>query len=716
MQHIKKKNLVTKEHLAIYASIQGIKDKTCLEFLKKEGNTIIYSCNCDEGCLSKITFERNEGDERFIVKEHTKIHTKSAADRKAYPNKFHFNSVILEAIALYNEDERLNHVKAYFQNCMISDSKIRSALYRYDESNIQDELAYWQRIPAFLDFFSNQNFITNMLFDDEEVNQLRYVYLEMPYSKDLCSSSTFSRILFIDGAGIKYKTKGVLLACITVTPSHEIIPLSIAIVDKESSFSYKFFMDSMSFLNMIHLPYTILADEFKSISKYVQESLPIDALYCPCAWHLSQHLQKCKEEFFELILSDHILVLQKRIEIFEKKHTKAFKKFMKYLDVLPVIKAPPRLDFIANVIESFNHVLGKARHKHPIELLRFFVEWGSNSFNKFVDTLSVDELFLPYATQKINEIKETSLNIKVRSKSDTRVFKVIKNYIGNLNVTYQVTRDFSNHLSCECNYAERVGLPCQHIIKVIETTPDQHFDLEEHISNMYRIECLKEVYIYQTYTFPNITDLAQNLDITLPPLPGMIGRRKGVKLYPNKRKPGQCPRIFRKCQYCSSRTHSPKKCYKNPINVHIAKYLKAKENAKRARYEAIAQMLPKISSDSSSENEEAFSESDLEIESNLVSDNDAQIFVNDWDNSNHSNGNDDWSNSQDDIDIENSKEEALSKEVTINDEVAINENEEQPCLKLKSRDLRSGQKKSYVPHPMITRANSKMKTRQNTRK
>lgn len=620
MIKVKKKDLHTAEDVALYASRKGIEQNACYGIMERRNDIIVYRCSCNFQCQAHITFQLI--DSKYIVIDHNEIHIN---EHHAKPNKFHFSFAIMEAISTFNDiGSRYQYIRRIFSGCEISESKIRSAIYRFDEKTVRDSLGFWQKIPSLLALLNEQGFATDTQFI-EESNQLRYIYVEMPYSRQICGGVSWTRVIMLDGTGVKYETKGVMLISCTVTPAHDIIPLSIAFVDVESDESYRFFFEHFTYIRY-DIEFTIMSDEFGSIRKYIELFLPDNAKYCPCAWHISQHIQKFKTEFFELILSEHPKLLDARIKRFKEKHIGAFQKFEKYLDILPVVKAsPPRHDYIANVMESFNNAYKKGRKLHPIHAILYFIEWSNTSYNDFLDTLknADDNGIIEYATRKIQEYKRKTslLSVDVFDKT-AQVFHVRKIFIEGLSICFNVSL-VDGKLKCDCKLNERIGIPCEHIIKIIMINPNLDKSVEDYVSNCYRVEELSNDYVCQSFIDPDVDSLPK-ADIEFPPIPAMVGRRKGVKLYRNKKKPNQKARIFKPCKYCGSTNHYPKVCLENPRNVNRKDYLKEREEAKIRRNEEVARFL--ISTETDVENETSNDEQELNIE---ITESDHQTITSD---------------------------------------------------------------------------------------
>lgn len=353
----------------------------------------------------------------------------------------------------------------------------------------------WYKMMPLLRCLEEAGFHTaysTVLTDGQQA--LEYCYVETCYAAHFLESDAFVGVLFLDGAHLSDIAKHTMLSVCTVTADRIVLPLAMAVVDGENNKSYKFFMESMrdgAFKSCKRA--TVFADQHAAIKHALDTVFPqpdteeapeeeeeedanthYDYILMPCIWHLTAHM-KGKEQFKQLIWTDHRQLYQKRLENYKETHESEWERFNEHIERMSYCEPNSESDrcfgYIADSpVECVNKILKGARSREPCHLIEEFLETSLDRRQAQLDKLTGQGAFCGMAKAREEKRKGLAKTLAVTRRSERSCYVTeiwSENCAGKYNV--RTTRD--SVLSCSCREFERIGVACRHMHAVASKYP-----------------------------------------------------------------------------------------------------------------------------------------------------------------------------------------------------------------------------------------------------
>ena len=377
-------------------------------------------------------------------------------------------------------------------------------------------------------------------------------------------------IIYIDGAFLKHKYKGTLLAASTKDANNELFVIAFAIASSENDENWDWFVQKLVDCVPSDRRYTIISDRSPHILKAVQRRFPI-SYHGWCIRHLAENFKKrvlwknkariCNYETWIKKLYDAANATTRDVydhymnQIIEKFGSQAITFFT---DAPPShwanIEFPgPRWgDLTNNLAESFNAWITSARHL-PItgvvnNIRRRLME---RMHEQKLEGDRMKTVISPYFHEKIEKNNEQARPF-VAIPSNAVQYEIV---VGN-NV-YAVSLRPDN-LSCSCNVWRCYGYPCAHACAaIVHAGASFHNFVDPNLLT----EKYRQVHSFFINPISTVDRTAMDLgecEIRPPETTSQPGRRK------TKRIPSQVAKRITKCSLCGQHDHNKRTC-KNPI-------------------------------------------------------------------------------------------------------------------------------------------------------
>lgn len=374
----------------------------CKYKIKEEENQVICVCTY-QNCSGLLLYERIGDFYRFKSRithsadiEHTVFqpcdemviyHAKVflGANQTAHPN-----DVLKYLRTLYPSKEQLDYKCLY---------------YLLEKYIFIDYKKGWQVMPNYIKALTEHGITAKIEPHTINEKSFNYVYIESPFAKDYINSNVFTRILFTDAAHLQESNiEGVIMIVNTITPNHSILNLCCSMIDSENTAGYKFMFTEFKKI-LPNCTITMIADQHQSIKTSIEEILQ-NTLFSPCAWHLIKDNLKSQLEFFQLVRSESLEILEYKWDTFSKKYPKSAVKVDKVKHLLfRVLGAPFRFGCIASSpIESSNNAVSSARKSEPIYMLQEFLLYSIRKYHEQLqELLSQNGNYVKYVDEFLKE-------------------------------------------------------------------------------------------------------------------------------------------------------------------------------------------------------------------------------------------------------------------------------------------------------------------------
>lgn len=451
------------EKIIAYCNVRNCK---CKKYFMKSGylySVIDSDLNCEHNhpSLKNETSDSDDSNEEINGEEKNKKQ-KTGPTKESLLNKMRiftqnqknmeFNEIYKHIVSEYGQ-ENVNR---------------RNAQYLFNKHFKSNWEKAWQKVRPYINELIDLGLKADLEFTENDENDVKYIYIEAPYAKDFTSSLVFPRLLMVDGTFLKpLHVKATLLILSTITADHIALPLCAAIVDKESTKSYRFLFTKSSHLfddeSKTHI--TIISDQHKAIKKAINTVHPLWK-YSPCAFHVIQKYVKARYAFYAMIRSTNKVLYQARRRYMKKHHKNAYYKVKPYIKEITRVKgAPFRFGYTtSSVLEGINGALAESRKYEPIYLIEAFYEFCLKQWTKQITEISLGSAFkyMNRTESIINEYKKSQLQCYEKSKD---IYIVTESEDG-IEFTYKIRKTI-NKLSCSCGITEEICMPCIHLYTVL---------------------------------------------------------------------------------------------------------------------------------------------------------------------------------------------------------------------------------------------------------
>ena len=315
---------------------------------------------------------------------------------------------------------------------------------------------------------------STILTEDERVLKAAGFVTKM--AVNFLSSSSFSKLLFIDGQFSMATVKGVYVTVSTNTPTGQLFLISCSWGYSESQIvveqALKPILNSMPEFASIEL--IVIADEGKGIEAAIRNILP-KAQLKNCAWHVSLKLSRYPELlklFWAFVKSDS---KKEKLRIKNDIIAKFPKEYATILE--------PRLENIVSLVddatygyvssslaESSNAMMKRVKHDDPVI---YFTNFISKQYSLLIDyrfqlSQEPEGRITNIALQKLNFSKRKAQELITKTKDPNSVLQIV--YDPRCEEEYMVNR-FTK--TCTCGRSIR-GIACSHLIRFLE--PNSDFD------------------------------------------------------------------------------------------------------------------------------------------------------------------------------------------------------------------------------------------------
>ena len=246
----------------------------------------------------------------------------------------------------------------------------------------------WKKLPDYIELLNEQQKIAEIMQDADET--IKLIYIEMPYSKNFCSSAAFLHLVFLDGTFCTDQQRSTIIAAVAMTSG-------------ETKENYEYFLKKLSEIISDSDQLTFIADQHPSIKSSVQFIFPLSC-FIPCAWHVSKHLHCPSIVLFELLRSDHPLLFNIRLEDFKKYYPHSANKISSIISSMSYTGSNvSKLGYItSSPIESFNSAILDLRDKEPLIFLDGILRWSLKQCSEQIIKLG-NNIFCKTAKEKIGK-------------------------------------------------------------------------------------------------------------------------------------------------------------------------------------------------------------------------------------------------------------------------------------------------------------------------
>ena len=364
----------------------------------------------------------------------------------------------------------------------------------------------------------------------------------------------FLGIVFIDGAHMGDTMKSIMVAMVTVTADHIILPLAVVIgagEDKEAYLRlFQFTKDSLP------ESFVIMSDQSKAMKSAFQEffSNRPGVNHLPCFFHILKGKSKqVSWEVRQILTADHPGKYKAALDLFAATRPCLYESIREHLDHVSFMSPNycGKFEFIADSpIESFNAAMKSARTAEPLSLVKAIVAFYRSQHEKQIAKLPAAQ-FCKSCSNTIQNRREQALKMTViREKNNIYVITEL-NAKGKA-VNYEVQVEDGIPICC-CRGYERLGIPCRHQY-ALEAKDNIRLPP---ISDVYKCQVIQES--LGRLVPVTLTQLAEHEVETRRPRRGQ-GRPKTQRFRPFSEYLATTPKC--KCHACGERGHTQrsKKC------------------------------------------------------------------------------------------------------------------------------------------------------------
>ena len=346
----------------------------------------------------------------------------------------------------------------------IPKSTISSYVNRAPE---QDWRVLWRQIP-----FMGRRFVeAGLKYQDYRVRQEGKIVLDafavtLP-SIEFAKSSAFLGIVFVDGAHMGDKMKSTMLAMVTVTSDHIILPLAVLIGPSEDKTNYVRLLEFTK--PFLPTDLVIMSDQSPAMeSAFAQVFRGSQVRHLPCFFHILKGKRKnVSWEVRQILTADNQKLYDSLIDTFKKTRESLYLVIKDHLGALSFMSGTyaGKFEYIADSpIESFNAAIKNSRlDVEPLNLIKTVLAFSETQYDRQVSNLALGARYCPSCDRTIRCRMQTANTIAVRE--DNKSFIATEVCPTGLQVDYTLQCNDAI-LTCTCKGYERLAIPCRHMFAV----------------------------------------------------------------------------------------------------------------------------------------------------------------------------------------------------------------------------------------------------------
>ncbi|XP_012852538.1 PREDICTED: uncharacterized protein LOC105972143 [Erythranthe guttata] len=346
-------------------------------------------------------------------------------------------------------------------------------------------------------------------------------------------------LIGLDGCHLKGPSGGILLAAVGVDGNNSMYPFAYAIVEKEKTSSWLWFLELLTADSGIggdSYNWTIMSDKQKGLVEAVANLLP-DAEHMFCVLHLYNNFKlshrglRLKELLWRAATSTRIVDFNAAMDELKSVHIKAFQwlsgRSPQHWSI-SYFSTSLKCDMLLNnLCESFNGMIIKARD-HPIismlELIRLMLMKRIHQQRDLVSKSS--SILCPKIQFMVDELKKKAMEYMVEWNGHDQ-FEVI----GAFHEKYTV------HLgekTCSCRKWDLSGIPCKHAIAGMFY---MHYKPEDYVVDWYKKDVYLKAYsrLMNPMRGPEVWPKSTRIPLHPPLVEKLPGRPKKIR----RKQPGE---------------------------------------------------------------------------------------------------------------------------------------------------------------------------------
>ena len=435
-------------------------------------------------CPSCYKLKRNDESgewEAYQIGQHEGHETKAGKPIRQY-----LKDCIAEGLGIGHSGVKLIE---YVRNVTRVDIPASTIYYYLLENPRKDWMKMWKQVPALGHRLRDAGLRYKEYYSKGEDALLESVAFELPGVK-ICSTGAFIGLVFVDGCFMNDRLRSTLLAAVTITADHVLVPLFGMICNGEEKISYK---RLFSFAK-VSLPKTVtfMSDQNKGILGAFQHvfggSKRVKLL--PCMFHVCQGMSdSLRSEIKDILVCDHPEVYNVMKEIFSREHPAVYKKHAGKLELMSFMsnKFSGIFEFIADSpIESLNSAIKKERSLEPVQVMEGLIHFTKKQIERQMELLRGANTYCQACKNTIERRREQGQNLVCRK--ETGNYFVHETFCVGVSVEYKV-QILGGKLSCSCEGYERLGIPCRHIYAVY----NKYFETHSMLPEIKSVHCVQTI-------------------------------------------------------------------------------------------------------------------------------------------------------------------------------------------------------------------------------
>ena len=384
-------------------------------------------------------------------------------NKKGKPISHHLRNCIDDAL-----ENNLSGVKLieYVQNATGSKIPASTVYYYLRKDPQQDWTKLWRKIPSLGKRLLDAGLRYEAYHPAGQSDKiLESVVFELPGVK-ICSTDAFIGLVFVDGCHMNDKLRSTLLAMVTITADHVMIPLIGMVARGETKEAY---------VKMFTFAKASLPDEFTVMSDQSPALIPAwnevfgecqKIKRIPCMFHVCQGLKdETRTEVRQLLTCDHKEAYEAMRDVFAKEH-KAL-----YADLAPFLQ---QMCYMSNnfaglfeimadsPVECLNSVLQAERSGEPLGLILAMFAFSKKQMDTQAQRL---QTAVKYCQACLNTVAHRKSISGLMCRKTKSVYIVSEAFAANISVHYEL-QTVNGVLTCTCKGYDRLGIPCRHMYAV----------------------------------------------------------------------------------------------------------------------------------------------------------------------------------------------------------------------------------------------------------
>ena len=442
-----------------------------------------FECRYCDSCYKLKRNDESGEWEAYQIGQHEGHETKAGKPIRQY-----LKDCIAEGLGIGHSGVKLID---YVRNVTKIDIPASTIYYYLLENPRKDWQKMWKQVPALGHRLRAADLRYKEYYSKEEDTLLESIAFELPGVK-ICSTDAFIGLVFVDGCFMNDRLRSTLLAAVTITADHVLVPLFGMICNGEEKIAYK---RLFSFAKA-SLPKTVtfMSDQNKGIRgafKHVFGASK-DVKLLPCMFYVCQGMSDAlRSEIKDILVCDHLEVYNVMKEIFSREHRAVYDKHSEKLELMSFMsnKFSGIFEFIADSpIESLNSAIKKERSLEPVQVMEGLIHFTKKQIEHQTELLMGANTYCQACTNTIERRKEQGQNLACRK--ETRNYFVHETFCVGVSVEYKV-QILNGKLSCSCEGYERLGIPCRHIYAVYNKYFETHSMLPE-IKSMHCVQTIEQ--------------------------------------------------------------------------------------------------------------------------------------------------------------------------------------------------------------------------------